>query len=135
MIPLVTGAVALMALSGAGGAGPAAGSRRQATHVVRLQANRFQPAETRAAPGDTVRFVNGQGGPHNVEFIGDSMTQAARRSIDAAMPAPKIRTLSSGLLIVPDETYSVVVPDLPAGRYAFLCVPHAAAMRGALVVR
>ncbi|HYC52135.1 MAG TPA: plastocyanin/azurin family copper-binding protein [Gemmatimonadaceae bacterium] len=106
----------------------------RALHVVRLQSNRFVPAETRVAAGDTIRFINGQGGPHNVEFISDSISASARKIIDSAMPAPKIRELSSGMLILTNEAYSMVMPALPAGRYSFLCSPHAASMRGALIV-
>lgn len=105
-----------------------------ATHTVRLEANSFVPAETRAAPGDTIRFVNGNGGPHNVMFVADSIAKTARAVIDAAMPSPKIGDMSSHLLLDPGETYTMVVPRLGAGRYAFVCLPHQANMRGALVV-
>ena len=104
------------------------------THVVRLDPNSFLPAETRAAPGDTIRFLNGNGGPHNVVFARDSIATEARALIDAAMPQPKIMELSSGMLILQDEAYTIVVPRLRAGRYAFFCSPHYAQMRGAVVV-
>jgi plastocyanin len=103
------------------------------SHVVRLESNRFVPAETRVAGGDTVRFVNGEGGPHNVEFISDSIPEQQRRLIDGAMTG-KIRALSSPMLILRSEEYRLVIPALPAGRYAFLCSPHAANMHGALVI-
>ena len=105
-----------------------------ATHVVRLERNSFVPAVTHATPGDTIRFVNGEGGPHNVAFDADSIARPLRPVIDAAMPKPKIAEMSSGMLILQDEAYTVVVPKLPAGRYAFLCTPHWATMRGAIVV-
>ena len=126
------------ALALASGAGLALPISRQAekptshVHVVRLESNRFVPAVTRAVGGDTLRFVNGEGGPHNVEFISDSIPAAPRRLIDAAMPG-KIRALSSPMLILRGEEYRLVIPALPAGRYAFLCSPHAANMHGALV--
>ena len=105
-----------------------------ATHVVRLDGNAFIPAETRATSGDTIRFVNGNGGPHNVMFLADSIAKDARIAIDAAMPKPKIGDMSSHLLLDPAETYTIVVPKLTAGRYAFVCLPHQANMRGALVI-
>lgn len=114
--------------------GLAAAATPPTTHTVRLERNRFEPAVTRAAPGDTIRFVNGEGGPHNVAFDPDSIAKDARRVIDAAMPKPKLGEMSSGMLILQDEAYTVVVPALPAGRYAFLCSPHWANMRGAIVV-
>jgi plastocyanin len=104
------------------------------THVVRLERNRFVPAVTQAAPGDTIRFLNGEGGPHNVAFDADSVPKDVRKVIDAAMPTPKIAEMSSGMLILQDEAYTMVVPQLGAGRYAFMCQPHYANMRGALVV-
>ena len=106
-----------------------------ATHTVRLDRNRFVPAVTQAAPGDTIRFVNGEGGPHNVAFEANSIPKDARALIDAAMPKPKIAALSSGMLILQDEVYTIVVPKLAPGRYAFLCSPHWAQMRGAIVVK
>ena len=104
------------------------------THVVRLRNNRFVPAEIRARGGDTLRFVNGEGGIHNVEFEKDSIAPAARTLIAAAMAGKKIGPMSSPLLILTDESYTIVVPDLPAGRYPLLCTPHYGNMRGALVV-
>ena len=122
----LTSAISLLALSAL--AAPAA------THVVKLEGNAFVPAVTTAAPGDTIRFVNGNGGPHNVMFVADSIAKDARKAIDAAMPKPKIGEMSSHLLLDPGEAYTVVVPKLGAGRYAFMCLPHQANMRGALVV-
>jgi hypothetical protein len=36
-----------------------------ASRLIRMEANRFSPAEIRARAGDTLMFVNGAGGPHN----------------------------------------------------------------------
>ena len=114
--------------------GVAAAVTPPATHTVRLERNRFVPAVTHAVPGDTIRFVNGEGGPHNVAFDADSIAKDVRKVIDAAMPKPKIAELASGMLILQDEVYTIVVPRLAPGRYAFLCSPHWAQMRGAIVV-
>ena len=105
-----------------------------ATHVVQLTGNRFAPAETRARVGDTVRFVNGIGGPHNVQFVAESIAGPARVTLARAMGGAKIGPLSSPLLLDPEERYVIVVPAVREGRYAFECLPHAATMRGALVV-
>lgn len=104
-----------------------------AVHVVRLEANRFAPREIRAAAGDTIRFVNGMGGPHNVQFLAESLSVAARELVNAAM-IDKILPLTSPMFIAEGEVYDFVVPKLDAGRYPFLCSPHWANMRGALVV-
>jgi len=108
---------------------------------IRLDNNRFMPAMITARAGDTLAFVNGRGGPHNVQFSDDSLSDAAHRLIDAAMPErPKQAwsrevPLASPLLVLNGETYKVVVPALPPGRYRFFCTPHLnGGMRGELVV-
>ena len=108
---------------------------------VLLNNNRFMPAIITARVGDTLAFVNGRGGPHNVQFAGDSITDAAHRLIDAAMPErprqPWSRDvpLAGPLLVLDGDTYKVVVPALPPGRYRFFCAPHVSGgMRGELVV-
>lgn len=111
----------------------AVGHSRATTHVVKLEGNRFAPADSRVAPGDTVRFVNGQGGPHNVQFMAESIPATAQRLLDDAM-RERILPLTSPMFIIPDEVYTLVVPPLPPGRYAFLCSPHWATMRGSLTV-
>ena len=102
-------------------------------HVVRLEANRFVPADSRVMAGDTVRFVNGQGGPHNVQFMAESIPATAQSLLNDAMKN-RILPLTSPMFIVPDESYTLVVPKLAPGRYAFLCSPHWATMRGSLTV-
>ena len=101
--------------------------------LIRLQGNRFTPAETRVRAGDTVRFVNGNGGPHNVQFEADSIAPAEAKLITTAMTGQKIGPMSSPLLLDPEEAYAIVVPALPAGRYPFFCLPHRD-MRGGLIV-
>lgn len=108
---------------------------------IRLDNNRFMPAMITARPGDTLVFTNGRGGPHNVQFADDSLPDAAHRLIDAAMPdrpkQPWSRDvpLASPLLVLDGETYKVVVPALPPGRYRFFCTPHLnGGMKGELVV-
>jgi plastocyanin len=99
------------------------------------------PALITARVGDTLAFINGRGGPHNVQFSDDSLPDAAHRLIDAAMPdRPKVAwsrdvPLASPLLILDGDTHKVVVPALPPGRYRFFCTPHVrGGMRGELVV-
>lgn len=116
---------------------PAPVERRE----VQLNNNRFMPAQVTARPGDTLAFINGRGGPHNVQFADDSLSDAAHRLIDAAMPErpqavwSREVPLASPLLVLEGDTYKVAVPDLPPGRYRFFCTPHlSGGMRGELVV-
>ncbi|HEY5545396.1 MAG TPA: plastocyanin/azurin family copper-binding protein [Gemmatimonadaceae bacterium] len=108
---------------------------------VRLDNNRFMPALISARAGDTLAFINGRGGPHNVQFADDSLSDEAHRLIDAAMPErPRVAwsrdvPLAGPLLVLDGDTYKVVVPALPPGRYRFFCTPHlSGGMRGELVV-
>ena len=107
-------------------------------HEVRMGSrggNRFDPVTTTARAGDTVRFINGSGGPHNVQFFADSIPDPARDLLDRAMPGEKIGWLTSQLFLDRDEVYDIVVPALAPGRYPFVCLPHYSGhMTGAIVV-
>ena len=111
----------------------AAHPRPSTTHLVRLDGNRFVPREIAASPGDTIRFVNGAGGPHNIQFMAESISVANRALLDLAMNE-RILPLTSPMFLAEGETYVIVVPRLTAGRYPFLCSPHWAQMRGVLIV-
>jgi plastocyanin len=104
------------------------------THVIQLERNQFNPREIRAHAGDTLRFVNGQGGPHNVMFEKDSIAPDAAKAIDAAIGKQRLYFLAGPILILEKETFTLVVPNLPAGRYPLYCNPHFAQMRGGLIV-
>jgi plastocyanin len=104
-----------------------------AVHDVRLSGNRFTPSEIRAAPGDTIRFTNGMGGPHNIQFMAESISVAAQGLLNNAMK-DKILPLTSPMFLTEGEKYELIVPKLPAGRYPFLCSPHWSNMRGAIVI-
>jgi plastocyanin len=105
-----------------------------ASHVIQLERNQFNPREIRAHVGDTMHFVNGQGGPHNVMFEKDSIAPAAQKALDGAIGKQRLYFLAGPILILEKETFTLVVPDLPAGRYPLYCNPHYAQMRGGLVV-
>ena len=104
------------------------------TSTVRLDRNRFIPADIRAHPGDTLRFVNGQGGPHNVMFEKDSIAPAAQKAIDAAIGKQRLYFLAGPILILEGETFTFVVPELPPGKYPLYCNPHYGQMRGSLII-
>jgi plastocyanin len=106
------------------GAGAWAGQTAAPTvHEVRMT-SRFLPARIVARAGDTLRFINQTGGPHNVQFFADSIPEEARKLLEAAMPGEKIAPLSSPLLITDNQVYAMAVPALPTGRYPFVCLPH-----------
>lgn len=111
-----------------------AGSPPPKTVVVKLEGNSFRPAEIHVRPGDSVRFVNGNGGPHNVKFVDDSISAAAKELLTKAMGGEKIGPMSSPLLLDLGETYAFVVPALVPGSYPLYCLPHVAQMRAKLIV-
>lgn len=124
---LTGGLACLLAASSA----DAVATRRE----VQMAGNRFAPAEIAARAGDTIRFINGNGGPHNIQFFSDSIPESIQRILDAAMTGNKWAPLSSPLLLNPREVYDFMVPVLAPGRYPFFCVPHfGKRMMGALVV-
>lgn len=103
-------------------------------HEIRMT-SRFVPGRTVARAGDTLRFINQSGGPHNIQFFGDSIPEEARMLLERAMAGAKIAPLSSPLLITENDKYDIAVPALAPGRYPFVCLPHAGSrMLGTLEV-
>ena len=95
----------------------------------------YEPAETTVAPGDGVRFVMVSGGPHNVHFDSIGVDTPAGAQLNATMPN-KMGDLMSTYFTNPNEELVVSFTNIPAGRYAFVCDPHAAMnMRGAITVQ
>jgi plastocyanin len=103
------------------------------TPGVRMQGGQFSPAQLTVDRGDTVRFVLGSGGPHNVAFRETKGDAAAK--LRARMGRDTIADLSGPLLVIPGETY-VIAFDVPAGSYPYWCIPHlAGGMMGTITVR
>jgi plastocyanin len=126
----------LLAVAAVAGVSSTLPTRRPAnptTHVIRMQGGRFAPYELAIAPGDTVRFVLGSGGPHNVSFR--ETRGAAAAQLRRRMGKDTIADLSGPLLIIPGETYDVVF-DVPVGSYPYWCIPHLAmGQMGSITVR
>ena len=126
--------VAALLAAALGGLGWARHFPAPAVHEIRMT-SRFIPGLTIARAGDTLRFVNQTGGPHNIQFFADSIPEAARVLLEGAIPGAKIAPLSSPLLITEGEVYDIAVPALAPGRYPFVCLPHfASRMVGTLEV-
>jgi plastocyanin len=85
----------------------------------------FSPSSLTIKAGDVVRFINVNGGPHNVMFFKDSMPASAVSIIDAAMKnqmAPG--TMAANYLTDSLATYDVSFANAPVGTYKFTCQPH-----------
>ena len=113
----------------------------QQTHVVQLIADgakedyRFEPASLAVHPNDVVVFRVASGSPHSVVFEAEGLSPGVRGAFNSALPG-RSGDLSSPLLTATGKDYRMVVPQVPAGRYKFYCLPHRAYdMRGELVIQ
>ena len=99
------------------------------------QAPRFEPAEIQIASGDTVEFVLVSAAPHNVAFDSTALSPAATDRLRKIVHDPML-PLAGPMLLKEGERYTLVFADVPAGRYAYFCMPHMSMqMRGTVVVR
>ncbi|MGH7531971.1 MAG: plastocyanin/azurin family copper-binding protein [Gemmatimonadales bacterium] len=95
---------------------------------------KYSPATLTIKQGDIVRFINKQGGPHNVSFWPDSIPAGAQAFLTTAMKDP-MAPLESQLLVTVGDTYEISFAGAPEGVYHFYCLPHLAmGMRGTLTV-
>ncbi|MDB4882972.1 MAG: blue (type 1) copper domain protein [Gemmatimonadetes bacterium] len=126
---------AATAPAGAATAAPATGT----THEVKMTGDatgyKFDPATTTVKQGDAVKFVMVSGGPHNVTF--QNVTDpAAKAQLDANMPGQKMGELAGPMIMQPNEAYVVSFAKVPAGKYDYICTPHAAMnMKGTITVQ
>jgi len=129
------GAATTTPAAGAAAAAPATGQ----THEVKMTGDatgyKFDPANITVKQGDAVKFIMVSGGPHNVAF--QNVTDAtAKAQLDANMPGAKLGELSGPMVMAPNEGYTVSFAKVPAGKYDYICMPHAAMnMKGAVTVQ
>jgi plastocyanin len=110
-------------------AAPAAAPATGTTHDVQMLGDasgyRFTPATITIKRGDTVRWTNTSGGPHNVTFWTDSIPAGAQAPLTASMPG-QTAPLAGPLLLTPNQTYTISFANAPAGTYKYYCTPHLA---------
>ncbi|MFQ5551725.1 MAG: plastocyanin/azurin family copper-binding protein [Gemmatimonadales bacterium] len=109
---------------------PAAAAVETGTvHTVQMELRDGQylytPSELTIRVGDTVRWINASGGPHNVAFWADSMPAGASDVINAVMPN-KLGDLMGELLTAPNAQYEMTFAEVPVGDYRYYCTPHLA---------
>ena len=95
-----------------------------ATHDVDMVMDgtqpKFVPATLTVKSGDVIRFHNKSGGPHSVNFWGDSIPANAKSAI-AINPSTGGESLDSDLDNEPDGIITVTLNNAPAGEYKFYC--------------
>jgi plastocyanin len=127
------------AASGAVAAAPITGKTWEVKMIGDATGYKFDPAALTIKSGDGVKFTMVSMGPHNVTF--QNVTDAAAAAqLDANMPASpsaqKMGVLSSPMVMQPNEAYTISFGKVPAGKYDFICTPHAAMnMKGSITVQ
>ncbi len=104
----------------------ATGTTHNVNMVLEGADYKFVPSDLTIKAGDRVVFHNVSGGPHNIQFWGDSIPAESRAALDAAMPGDKLGELNGPLLTAPNETYEISFAGMVAGDYHFTCTPHIA---------
>jgi plastocyanin len=121
--------------AGAAAAAPATGTTHEVKMIGDATGYKFEPANITVKSGDAIKFIMVTGGPHNVAFTGIS-DAAVKAQLDANMPGQHMGELSGPMLMQPNEAYTVSFAKIPAGKYEYNCVPHAAMnMKGSVTVQ
>ena len=96
----------------------------------------FDPADLTVKVGDTVRWINGSGFPHNVAFYADSIPQGAMVVIESVMPAEgKLGPMNGRILSELGDIFEMDFVNAPLGVYHyFSVVQEAVGMVGTLTV-
>jgi len=121
--------------AGAAAAAPATGQTHEVKMIGDATGYKFDPANITVKQGDAIKFIMVSGGPHNVAF--QNVTDpAAKAQLDANMPGQKMGELSGPMVMQPNETYVISFAKVPAGKYDYVCTPHAAMnMKGVVTVQ
>jgi plastocyanin len=121
--------------AGAVAAAPATGTTHEVKMIGDASGYRFDPASITIKQGDAVKWIMVSGGPHNVAF--QNVTDAtAKAQLNANMPGQHMGDDSSPMVMQPNEAYTISFAKVPAGKYDYVCTPHAAMnMKGSVTVQ
>ena len=123
------------AAGGAVAAAPATGATHEVKMIGDASGYKFEPANITVKQGDAIKFIMVSGGPHNVDFQ-NVADPAALAQIDANMPGQKMGVANGPFIMTPNEAYVISFAKVPAGKYDFICTPHAAMnMKGTVTVQ
>ncbi len=97
---------------------------------------RYEPSELTIKVGDTVRWVNGSGFPHNVAFYADRIPDGASVVVDAVMPAEgKLGPMNGRIVSEAGDAFEMDFVSAPTGTYTYFSVPQEAmGMLGTLTI-
>ncbi len=88
---------------------------------------RYIPDQLTIKVGDTVRWLNINGFPHNVAFYDDQIPAGSAETLASLIPAQgKLSPLSSALLLQPNQQVEITFTGVPTGEYVYYCTPHEA---------
>jgi len=121
--------------AGAVAAAPITGTVHEVKMIGDATGYKYEPANLTVKSGDGIKFVMVSGGPHNVAFqnVADA---AVRAQLDANMPGQHMGEASGPMVMQPNESYTVSFGKIPAGKYDYICIPHAAMnMKGIVTVQ
>jgi len=132
--PTTDSAATAAPAAGAAAAAPATGKTHEVKMIGDATGYKFDPANISVKQGDAIKFIMVSGGPHNVAF--QNVTDAtAKAQLDANMPGQKMGELSGPYVMQPNEAYVISFAKVPAGKYDYICTPHAAMnMKGTITV-
>jgi plastocyanin len=125
------------------GATPAAAGTAAAitgtTHEVKMTMvngqPKFVPENITVKAGDGIKFVNVEGGPHNVAFDPAAVPDDVEGQLDANI-TDKMGPLTSNMKMNPNETITISFANIKPGTYEFICQPHSAmGMKGKVTVQ
>lgn len=97
-------------------------------HEVRMVGSldlgfRFEPADLTIRPGDTVRWINESGLPHNVAFYPDRIPRGAEEVIESIMPSDgKLGPMNGRIMSELGDTFEMDFVNAPVGRYNYFSV-------------
>lgn len=109
-------------------AAAAAAERTGTVHEVQMVGSmeigfRFAPADLTLKVGDTVRWINGSGLPHNVAFYADRIPQGALVVIESVMPAEgKLGSMNGRIVSELGDVFEMDFLNAPLGVYHYFCV-------------
>lgn len=117
------------------------GERTGIVHEVQMMGSvdlgfRFEPSALTIKVGDTVRWINGSGFPHNVAFYADSIPDGASVVVDAVMPGDgKLGPMNGRIVSETGDGFEMDFVSAPTGTYIYYSVPQeAAGMLGTLTI-